>query len=76
MIMNPLKPVRKSGVTVKDMGEETFLYSSDEEAIHNLDSSAQLIWECCDGEHTAADMGRTIWANFAVSDEQDVTKDT
>ena len=73
--MNPLKPVRKPGVTVKDMGEETFLYSADEEAIHILNPTAQLIWELCDGEHTVADMEQSIRANFSVPDEHDVTKD-
>jgi hypothetical protein len=73
--MNPTKPIRKSGITVKDMGEETFLYSADEEAIHILNPTAQLIWELCDGEHTIVDMEQAIRANFSVPDEHDVTKD-
>ena len=73
--MNPTKPIRESGITVKDMGEETFLYSADEEAIHILNPTAQLIWELCDGEHTVADMERAIRASFAVADEHDVTED-
>jgi hypothetical protein len=34
-----------------------------------------LIWKPCDGEHTVADMEQAIRANFAVTDEHDVTKD-
>jgi hypothetical protein len=73
--MHTTKPVRKPGITVKDIGGETLLYSADEEAIHILNPTAQLIWELCDGEHTVADMERAIRASFSVADEHDVLGD-
>jgi hypothetical protein len=73
--MNPIKPVHKPGITVKEMGEEMFLYNADDKAIHILNPTAQLIWELCDGEHTIVDMEQAIRANFSVSDEHNITKD-
>lgn len=73
--MNTTRPIRKPGITVKDIGGETLLYSADEEAIHILNPTAQLIWELCDGEHTVEDMERAIRASFSVADEHDVVGD-
>ena len=73
--MNTTRPVRKPGITVKDIGDETLLYSAAEEAIHILNPTAQLIWELCDGEHTVEDMEQAIRAGFSVADEHDVTTD-
>jgi hypothetical protein len=73
--MNTTRPVRKPGITVKDIGSETLLYSAEEEAIHILNPTAQLIWELCDGEHTVEDMEQAIRASFSVTDEHDVTGD-
>jgi hypothetical protein len=73
--MNTTKPVRKPGITVKDIGGETLLYSAAEEVIHILNPTARLIWELCDGEHSIEDMEQAIWDSFSVADEHDVTGD-
>jgi hypothetical protein len=73
--MNTTKPVRRSGITVKDIGGEALLYSTEEEAIHILNPTAQLIWELCDGEHGLKDIEQAIRASFSVADEHDVTGD-
>lgn len=73
--MNTTRPVRKLGITAKDIGGETLLYSAAEEAIHILNPTAQLVWELCDGEHSMEDMEQAIRASFAVADEHDVTGD-
>jgi hypothetical protein len=70
-----MKPVRKPGITAKNIGGETLLYSAEEEAIHVLNPTAQLIWEFCDGEHTVAGMEQAIRANFSVTGERDVARD-
>ena len=70
-----MKPVRKSGITAKNIGDETLLCSAKEEAVHVLNPTATLIWELCDGQHTVADMEQAIRASFSVADEQDVGKD-
>jgi hypothetical protein len=73
--MNTTRPFRKPGITVKDIGGETLLYSGEQEAIHILNPTAQVIWELCDGEHTVEDMEQAIRANFSVAIEHDVTGD-
>ena len=70
-----LKPVRKPGITVKDIGGEILLYNTAEKAIHLLNPTAQLIWELCDGEHTPEDMDHVVRANFSVPDEHNVSAD-
>jgi hypothetical protein len=73
--MDPIRPVRKSDISIKDIGDETLLYNIDEEAIHILNPTAQLIWELCDGVHTVADIEQTIRTNFSVPAGHDVTAD-
>ncbi len=73
--MNITKPVCKPDITVKDIGGETLLYSADDEAIHILNPTAQLIWELCNGEHTAEDIERAVRASFSGADEHDVAGD-
>ena len=70
-----MKPTHRPGIIAKNIGDETLLYSAEEEAIHVLNATAKLVWELCDGEHTAADMERAIRASFSVPDEQDVGRD-
>lgn len=73
--MNTAKPVRKSGIIVQDMGEETLLYSAEGKAIHVLNPTAKRIWELCDGEHTSEDMAQALRASFAIAAEHDVMGD-
>ncbi len=73
--MSTTKPKRKPGIVVKDIGGEVLLYSADEEAVHILNPTAQLLWELCDGEHTVADMEQAIRAKFAVPAKYDVAQD-
>jgi hypothetical protein len=70
-----VEPVRKPGITAKNIGGETLLYSAEEEAIHVLNPTAELVWELCDGEHTVASMEQAIRANFSVASERDVAGD-
>ncbi len=73
--MSATKPTRREGVVLKDIGGEALLYGADERAIHILNPTARLIWELCDGEHTAEDMTQAIRDRFVVSEEQDVLAD-
>ncbi len=73
--MNSVEPKRQPGITVKDIGGETLLYSTDEEAIHILNPTAQLIWELCDGGHSVTDIEQAIRTSFSVPDGHDVIAD-
>jgi hypothetical protein len=74
-MMHTKKPVRKPDVTIKDIGDETLLYGTDEQAIHVLNPTARLIWSLCDGQHTLADMEQAVHANFAVPEGRNVRED-
>jgi hypothetical protein len=73
--MGLTKPVRKLDISIKDLGGETLLFNTDEEAIHILNPTAQLIWKFCDGTHTVTDIEQAIRTNFSVPDGQDVAAD-
>ena len=70
-----LKPIRKPGITAQDIGAETLLYSADEKLVHVLNPSAKLLWELCDGAHTADDMAAALRDNFSIPAQQDVLGD-
>jgi hypothetical protein len=57
------------------MGEETFLYRAETEAIHVLNPTARLIWELCDGEHTLADIEQALRTSFDIPAERNVIAD-
>jgi hypothetical protein len=75
VMMDEMKPIRKPGITVKNLGDETLLYSAEGEAIHVLNTTAQFIWELCDGAHTVTDIEKLLQINFSVPAEQDVMAD-
>lgn len=70
-----MKPVRKQGIIVQDIGRETLLYNAGGKAIHVLNPTAKLIWELCDGVHTAEDMEQEIRSKFSVVSKHDVSAD-
>jgi hypothetical protein len=66
-------PVRREDVVCKPLDEaETMLYDPETEAVHILNSTARLIWELCDGEHTVADMAATIKGQCTGTEGRDV----
>ena len=73
--MNSASPVRRQGITARDIGGETLLYSVDERAIHVLNPTAKLIWDLCDGKHTVEDIERAVRASFSVAEGRDVAID-
>lgn len=73
--MTTSKPTRRSDISVKDIGGEIFLHDNEGKAIHVLNSTAQLIWNLCDGQHTPAEMEMAIRERFAVPAGHDVMKD-
>jgi hypothetical protein len=69
------KPIRRPGLIVKEVGREIILYGSNDQEIHVLNSTAKLIWELCDGKHTAEEMGQSIRSNFSVPSGIDLVED-
>ena len=73
--MNIVKPIRKSDITVKDIGGETLLYGSDQKILHVLNATAKLIWDLCDGEHSLAEIEQALRSNFSVPADHNVAAD-
>lgn len=73
--MKTAKPIHKPDITIKDIGGETLLYSSDEKVLHILNSTAKLIWDLCDGQHSLAEIEQALRSNFSVPADHDVLAD-
>ena len=73
--MNIEKPIRKSDITAKDIGRETLLFSSDQKILHVLNSTAKLIWDHCDGNHSLVELEQALRSSFSVPPDHDAAAD-
>ncbi|SOH03363.1 MULTISPECIES: PqqD family protein [Candidatus Kuenenia] len=74
--MNFSKPKKKQkGVIIQDIGKEVVLRNVDEKTIHVLNTTARIIWELCDGEHTIGDMERQLRETFSIPDDTNICND-
>jgi len=74
--MNFAKPKKKQkGVIIQDIGNEVVLRNVDEKTIHVLNTTARIIWELCDGEHTIEDMERQLRETFSIPDNTNIRND-
>lgn len=74
--MDIKKPKRKQeGVIEQDIGNEVVLRNSDEKTIHVLNTTAKIIWELCDGEHTVEDIEHKLRERFSIPDNVNVLDD-
>ncbi len=82
--MLPERPNQLTGLVVEQAGSETLLYHAAGQvegdtslggAIHALNPSARLIWDLCDGSHTAAEIEAALRAAFEVPAEHDLQTD-
>ncbi len=63
MTTNPrhIKPlVRKDGLVVKELPEETLVYDTETDRAHCLNETAAFIWKRCDGRTTPAQIAREL----------------
>jgi len=58
-------PIHNPKVISKHLGDEILLHSSEAEAVHILNPTARLIWDLCDGNHTAADITQEFLTTFS-----------
>ena len=73
--MNDAKPTRRDDLLVKDIGGEKLVHGGPDDAIHVLNPSAALIWDCCDGHHGADDIAQALRDHFSVPAGRDVLGD-
>ena len=50
------RPVRASGLWVRQSGDETVLVDGEHDRVHVLNETALALWELCDGETTIEEM--------------------
>jgi len=69
------KPVRNPEIQLQELGDETILYSPEQEAVHVLNQTALLIWQHCDGQNTINDIATIVQENFNVKEARDIHAD-
>jgi len=65
--MHSTKPIRKPGILGQDIGDETLLYSAEEQVMYLLNPAAKRVWELCDGAHSTDDIEKALWTSFSVT---------
>jgi Coenzyme PQQ synthesis protein D (PqqD) len=58
--------VRREGATAVELDDNVALYDDVGQLLIMLNSSAALIWECCDGAMTVDDMVRQLTVTHAA----------
>jgi len=58
---NPI--ARRAGVVVQEVPDEVLVYDLNTNKAHCLNSSAALIWKCCDGNNSIADIVHQLESN-------------
>ena len=73
--MNDIKPLHKSNLILKDLGDEFLVYSAEHKELHVMNPTAHLIWELCDGEHSIVDIADEIRAHFSIPEARNIRDD-
>lgn len=73
--MQPQQPARRENITSKTIGKETFLYDIEKGTVHILNSSAQIIWDLCNGQHTSTDMKHALCSRFEFPTNRNMVND-
>lgn len=69
------KPLRRDGVRLQDMENESMLYDEVNDKIHILNPVAGFVWGMCDGAHDTLDMGKKLRQSFEISADVNLEKD-
>ena len=66
---------RRRLLTARAAGQDTLVSDPDSGQVHFLNAAATLVWDCCDGQTTAAACIARLRAAFAVPPDADVAAD-
>jgi hypothetical protein len=69
------RPLRKASVVSKKLGDESVLYDHETRAIHVLNPTAIIVWDLCDGKHTAEDIELSLRTEFKADSGTPVIHD-
>lgn len=73
--MQDKRPLRKSGVLARKVGDEWLLYDSEKSRVHVINASAERVWRLCDGSHPVTGICRHIQDACVVPGEADLAGD-
>ena len=73
--MNHERPKRRDDLIARALGEETVIYDAEGRTVYVLNTTSQVIWSLCDGEHSIGDMVDALQAQFAIEPRVDVKAD-
>jgi hypothetical protein len=66
---------KRSDVICKSAGGEMLLYDPTADSVHVLNSTALIVWELCDGQHSPAEMEAILRGRFSGTAERDLAGD-
>ena len=69
------KPSKREDVVFRKIGDETVLYNTETRLVHILNSTAERVWQLCDGRHDIAQIEEGLGQEFIIEDEVPVRKD-
>jgi hypothetical protein len=64
------RPVRWTGLWVRQSGDETVLVDREHDRVHVLNETALALWELCDGETTVEEMITAAMGLFDADRDQ------
>lgn len=73
--MTEYKPLHKSDLILKDMGDEFLIYSAEHKELHVINPTPRLIRDMCDGKHSIRQLEDEIRSHFSIRPEADITVD-
>jgi len=73
--MDSLKPLRKEGILSRQLGDETVLYDSENGDVHIINTTAEFVWNLCDGSHSLDEIEQRIRETSEVPEEATVRED-
>jgi hypothetical protein len=67
-----LPTMRKHGLVIDDLPDEVLVYDLERHQAHCLNRSAALVWRCCDGSSSSAEIARRLTAELDASFNEDL----
>jgi len=64
------KPLRREDLVFEELDGEAVLYDPRCGAVHRFDALTLLVWQACDGSHSAADITRAVTAAYDVNADE------
>jgi len=62
-------PLKKSDIRLNQMDQGAILYNPRTEEVHLLNPAAFLVWECCTGAFTLADITRLLGSIYGKRED-------